>query len=114
MTNREITFVGMATYDGSGETVTITIPASRKLPKRDKVRFDLPQIKITLVKSVFGRLPKHRRTVRALGLTRMGSSVVHYRHETILGMVNQVGYLLKVEPYDPPAPVAPGPDAQAW
>jgi large subunit ribosomal protein L30 len=70
-----------------------------KRPKPDPKHFDLPEIKITLVKSPIGRLPTHRRTVRALGLTRVGSSVIQYQHPTIMGMVNQVGYLLKVEPY---------------
>ncbi|MDR1545438.1 MAG: 50S ribosomal protein L30 [Deltaproteobacteria bacterium] len=55
------------------------------------------RLKITQIKSVNGRLPVHRRTVRALGLKRIGRSVVHNDAPAVRGMINQVGYLLKVE-----------------
>lgn len=54
-------------------------------------------IKITLVKSVFGRLQAHRACVRGLGLTRMHSSVVIPATPENLGMVNKIGFMLKVE-----------------
>ena len=50
-----------------------------------------------MVRSVIGRLPVHRRTVRALGLRKIGSSVELAGTPSIRGMVRQVGYLLKVE-----------------
>ena len=55
------------------------------------------QIKVTLVKSTFGRLQKHRDTVRGLGLGKLNSSSVLTATPEIMGMVNKVGYLLKVE-----------------
>ena len=51
------------------------------------------ELKITLVKSTIGALPKHRKTVQALGL----SSVVRQNNAATLGMVNQVKHLVKVE-----------------
>jgi large subunit ribosomal protein L30 len=72
---------------------------SMKKPKPPKKYFTLDEIKVTLVKSTIGRVPKHRRTIRSLGLRKVGSSAVHYAHPTILGMINQVSYLVKVEPY---------------
>ncbi|MDR2443112.1 MAG: 50S ribosomal protein L30 [Deltaproteobacteria bacterium] len=58
---------------------------------------DNKKIKITLSRSTIGRVPTHRRTVRALGLRRIGHSVIQTDSPAIRGMINQVGYLLKVE-----------------
>ncbi len=55
------------------------------------------QVKVTLVKSAIGRHPTHRRTVRALGLRYTGASRKHTLTPVIEGMIDQVGYLLKVE-----------------
>jgi large subunit ribosomal protein L30 len=53
-------------------------------------------LEITLIKSPIGRVPQHRKTVQALGLTRMNKTVRVKETPGILGMVNQVNYLLKV------------------
>ena len=55
------------------------------------------RLRVTLIKSVIGRKPSHRRTVVALGLRKISSSVVHEASPAILGMVNKVSYLVKVE-----------------
>ena len=55
------------------------------------------EIKITQVRSTIGRLPAHRRTVRALGLRRIGHTVVKKDSPAIRGMINTVNYLLQVE-----------------
>ena len=55
------------------------------------------ELKITLVKSTIGAIPKHRKTVQALGLRKLNSSVVKQNNEATLGMVNQVKHLVKVE-----------------
>lgn len=55
------------------------------------------EIKITQVRSTIGRIPKHRRTVRALGLRRIGHTVVQKDNPAVRGMINAVNYLLKVE-----------------
>jgi len=54
-------------------------------------------IKITLVKSIIGRKPKHVSIVKQLGLGKMNSSVVHADIPSIRGMVNVVNYMLHVE-----------------
>jgi large subunit ribosomal protein L30 len=54
-------------------------------------------LKITLVKSLIGRLPGHIRTAHALGLRKMHASVVQRNSPTIMGMVKKLNYLLKVE-----------------
>lgn len=55
------------------------------------------KIKVKLVKSTIGVLPKHRATVRALGLRKIGSSRIHDDTSVIKGMVKQVNYLVSTE-----------------
>ena len=55
-------------------------------------------IRVRLTRSPLGCKPRHRRTLAALGLRRVGSTVRHAATPDILGMVNQVSYLLTVEP----------------
>lgn len=55
------------------------------------------QLKVTLVKSPIGAVPKHRRTVEALGLRKLNKTVVLPNNAATKGMINQVSYLLKVE-----------------
>ena len=55
------------------------------------------KVKVTLVKSTIGRLKKHKSCVVGLGLRRIRHSVVLEATPEILGMINQVAYLLDVE-----------------
>lgn len=55
-------------------------------------------IRVRLTRSPLGRKPRHRRTLAALGLHRVGRTVQHAATPDILGMVKQVSYLLTVEP----------------
>jgi len=57
----------------------------------------MSQISISLVKSLIGRKPKHRRTIKALGLRKIDQMVVKEDTPQIRGMIKQVEYLLKVE-----------------
>lgn len=54
-------------------------------------------VKVTLVKSIIGRLEAHRATVKGLGLRRMHHTVELQDTPAIRGMINKVNYLLKVE-----------------
>ena len=55
------------------------------------------KIKVTLVKSTIGAIPKHKATVAALGLKKTNRSNILPDNEAIRGMVNQVRHLVKVE-----------------
>ena len=55
------------------------------------------KLKVTLAKSTIGCIPKHRRTVIALGLTKTNRSVELPDNPATRGMIKQVNYLLKVE-----------------
>ena len=54
-------------------------------------------IKVTLVKSTIGAIPKHKATVAALGLKKLGKSNELPDNPAIRGMVQQVRHLVKVE-----------------
>jgi large subunit ribosomal protein L30 len=60
----------------------------------------MPHIKITQEKSKIRTLKKHKRTLAALGLRRIRHSVIHEDTPQIRGMVDQVRYLVRVEPAD--------------
>lgn len=54
------------------------------------------KLQITLVKSPIGYSEDQRRTVEALGLTKMHKTVEHDDTPAIRGMVRKVSHLLKV------------------
>ncbi len=54
-------------------------------------------LKITLVKSTIGAIPKHKKTVEALGLKKLNSVVEQQDNAAIRGMIDQVKHLVKVE-----------------
>ncbi len=55
------------------------------------------KIRITQVRSLIGRPEPQRRTIKALGLHKINHSVEHVATPQILGMVNKVRHLIKVE-----------------
>ena len=55
------------------------------------------KVKIKLVRSVIGSLPRQRATVRSLGLRKIGSSTVQEASPAIMGMVKTVEHLVSVE-----------------
>ena len=54
-------------------------------------------VKIKLVKSPWGRLPKHRACLIGLGLRRIGSVSELEDTPAVRGMIDKVAYLLHVE-----------------
>ena len=55
------------------------------------------QLKVTLRRSVNGRIARHRACVSGLGLRRMHHTVTVADTPENRGMINQVAYLLNVE-----------------
>ncbi len=55
------------------------------------------KLRITLVKSPIGAIPKQRKTVEALGLHKMHMTVEQPDNDAIRGMIWQVKHLVKVE-----------------
>ena len=54
-------------------------------------------IKLTLVKSTIGCVPKHKKIIAALGLKKLNHSVELPDNAATRGIIQHVGYLLKVE-----------------
>ena len=54
-------------------------------------------IKVTLVRSVHGKLPRHRDCVKGLGLKRMWHTVEVEDTPSVRGMINKVNYMVRVE-----------------
>ena len=55
------------------------------------------QIKVTLIKSLNGRLKKHKACARGLGIRRIHNPVQVIDTPENRGMINKISYLLKVE-----------------
>ena len=55
------------------------------------------KLKITLVKSPIGAVPKHRATVQALGLRKLNKTVEMPDNAAVRGMIWHVNHLVKVE-----------------
>lgn len=57
----------------------------------------MEKIKVTLVKSQIGVPKIQKRTIKALGLNKVNSSIEHNANAQILGMIQKVQHLVKVE-----------------
>lgn len=55
------------------------------------------KLKITLVKSTIGAVPKNRKTVEALGLRKLNKSVEMPDNAATRGQLQQIRHLVKVE-----------------
>ena len=55
----------------------------------------MSNINITLVKSTSGSIRKHKATVEALGLKKVGQTVTQPDNEAIRGMINTVVHLVR-------------------
>ncbi|GAA4840873.1 50S ribosomal protein L30 [Garicola koreensis] len=55
------------------------------------------KLQITQIKSMIGVKPKHRETVRSLGLKRVSHTVVRDADAVTVGMLNTVKHLVNVE-----------------
>jgi large subunit ribosomal protein L30 len=53
-------------------------------------------LKITLTRGLVGKKESQEKVIRALGLRKYGSSVVHSDTPTIRGMINKVHHLVTV------------------
>ena len=56
----------------------------------------MADLKVTLVKSTIGAVPKHKKTVEALGLKKLNKTVVLPDNAATRGMIKQVQHLVKV------------------
>ena len=55
------------------------------------------KLKITLVKSTIGAVPKNKATVESMGLRKLNKSVILPDNAATRGQIRQVSHLVKVE-----------------
>ncbi len=57
----------------------------------------MARLKLTQVRSGIGQSPRHRGTLRALGLGRIGKTAEHDESPVLAGMLRKVRHLVRVE-----------------
>jgi len=57
----------------------------------------MPKVKVTQVRSQIGQTQRHRGTLRALGLGKIGRTAEHEDGPVLAGMLRKVRHLVKVE-----------------
>jgi large subunit ribosomal protein L30 len=67
------------------------------MPTKKKAADKPKQLKVTLTKSTITQKPAVRKTVEAMGLGKLNSSVVLPDNEAVRGMVFRVKHLVAVE-----------------
>lgn len=60
----------------------------------------MAQLKITLLRSTNSVRKEHAATVQALGLRKIGQSVIQEDNDAIRGMVHRVRHMVVAEPYE--------------
>ena len=57
----------------------------------------MKKLKVTQVKSAINRPVRQKRTIEALGIKKLTQPVEHEATPQVLGMINKVSHLVKVE-----------------
>jgi large subunit ribosomal protein L30 len=57
----------------------------------------MAKLRLTQTRSAIGQSPRHRGTLRALGLGKIGKTAEHDDNPAIAGMVRKVRHLVEVE-----------------
>jgi len=55
------------------------------------------KLQVTLKKSPIDKIKKHKRTLKALGLTRIGKTRIYPDNAALRGMLNQVAYMIEIK-----------------
>ena len=55
------------------------------------------KLKVTLVKSTIGAVPKHKKTAESMGLRKLQHSVILPDNEATRGQIRQISHLVRVE-----------------
>ena len=67
------------------------------MPKTTPANSVPGNVKVTLVRSPFGQLHRHRATVRGLGLRRLNQTVELKDGPAVRGMIAKMAHLVRVE-----------------
>ena len=64
---------------------------------KNQVKSKRPCLQVTLVRSPIRQKPRHRLCIKGLGLRRLHQTVLVNDTPSVRGMVNKIGYMVKVE-----------------
>ncbi len=62
-----------------------------------KAEAETKKLKITLVRSTIGQIPKNRATIQAMGLHKINQTVELPDNAATRGQIRQVSHMIKVE-----------------
>jgi len=57
----------------------------------------MPKVRVTQVRSQIGQTQRHRGTLRALGLGKIGRTAEHEKGPVLAGMLRKVRHLVRIE-----------------
>jgi large subunit ribosomal protein L30 len=57
----------------------------------------MKKLKVTLKKSPINKIKKHKLTLKALGLTKIGKTRIFPDNDAVRGMLNQIAYMIQIE-----------------
>lgn len=60
----------------------------------------MKKLKVTLKKSPIDKIKRHKQTLKALGLKRIGQTRIFPDNNAVRGMLRQVLYMIAVEEFD--------------
>ncbi len=69
----------------------------RKQNQKEKLRWIMGKVRITLKRSLIGQGHKSRETIKSLGLKKINSSVEKELDNSLEGMLNVVNHLVSIE-----------------
>jgi large subunit ribosomal protein L30 len=60
----------------------------------------MKKIKVILKKSPINKIKKHKLTLKALGLTKIGKARIYPDNKAVRGMINKISYMVDIEEYN--------------
>jgi len=98
MSNNKIDTKKVATKKVATKKVATKKVATKKVAtKKVATKKDGTKIKLTLVKSLSGRLKAHQACAKGLGIKKIHRSIEVNNTPENMGMINKINYLLKIE-----------------
>ena len=79
------------------KSATKKVVAKKSATKKVTVKKNETMIKLTLVKSLSGRLKSHQACAKGLGIKKIHKSIEVNDTPENIGMMNKINYLLKIE-----------------
>ena len=83
--------------DATKKVATKKVATKKVATKKVATKKDDTKIKLTLVKSLSGRLKAHQACAKGLGIKKIHRSIEVNNTPENMGMINKINYLLKIE-----------------